>query len=54
MIIQVFSYMIAYIIVNMIMESLEIMVSFPELIRGIRHGTISYSNNIYNLELSRI
>ena len=54
MIIQVFSYMIAYIIMNMIMESIGIMVSFPELIRGIRHGSISYFNNIYNLDLSRI
>ena len=54
MIIPVFSYMIAYIIVNMIMESMRIMVSFPELIRGIRHGSISYFNNIYNLDLSRI
>jgi hypothetical protein len=54
MIIQVFSYMIAYIIVNMIIESIGIMVSFPELIRGIRHGTISYFDNIYNLDLSRI
>ena len=54
MIIQVFSYMIAYIIMNMIMESMRIMVSFPELIRGIRHGTISYFNNIYNLDVSKI
>ena len=54
MIIQVFSYMIAYIIMNMIMESIGIMVSFPELIRGIRHGTISYFNNIYNLDVSKI
>ena len=54
MIIQAFSYMIAYIIVNMIMESIGIMVSFPELIRGIRHGSISYFNNIYHLDLFRI
>ena len=54
MIIQVFSYMIAYIIVNMIMESIGIMVSFPEIIRGIRHGFIRYFNNIYHLDLSRI
>ena len=54
MIIQVFSYMIAYIIVNMIMESAGIMVSFPEIIRGIRHGFIRYFNNIYHLDLSRI
>ena len=54
MIIQVFSYMIAYIIVNMIMESIGILLSFPEIIRGIRHGSISYFNNIYNLNLSRI
>ena len=54
MIIQVFSYMIAYIIVNMIMESMGIMVSFPELIGGIRHGSIRYFNNIYNLDLSKI
>ena len=54
MIIQVFSYMIAYIIVNMIMESIGIMVSFPEIIRGIRHGFIRYFNNIYHLDLSSI
>ena len=54
MIIQAFSYMIAYIIVNMIMESIGIMVSFPEIIRGIRHGSISYFNNIYHLDLSMI
>ncbi len=54
MIIQAFSYMIAYIIVNMIMESIGIMISFPELIRGIRHGTIRYFNNIYNINLSKI
>ena len=54
MIIQAFSYMIAYIIVNMIMESIGILLSFPEIIRGIRHGSISYFNNIYNLNLSRI
>ena len=40
MIIQIFSYMIAYIIVNMIIESMGIMVSFPEIVRGIRHGFI--------------
>ena len=34
MIIQAFSYMIAYIIVNMIMESVGILLSFPEIIRG--------------------
>ena len=54
MIIQIFSYMIAYIIVNMIMESIGIMVSFPEIIRGIRHGFIRYFNNIYHLDLSKI
>ena len=54
MIIQVFSYMTAYIVVNMIMESMGIMVSFPEIIRGIRHGNIKYFNNIYNLDLSKI
>ena len=54
MIIQIFSYITEYIIVNMIMESIGIMVSFPELIRGIRHGNISYFNNIYNLDLSKI
>ena len=54
MIIQIFSYMIAYIIVNMIMESMGIMVSFPEIIRGIRHGSISYFNNTCHLDLSRI
>ena len=54
MIIQVFSYMIAYIIVNMIMESIGIIVSFPEIIRGIRHGFIRYFNNIYHLDLFRI
>ncbi len=53
-IIQVFSYMIAYIIVNMIMESTNIMVSFPEIVRGIRHGNIRYFNNIYNINLPRI
>ena len=54
MITQIFSYMIAYIIVNMIMESIGIMVSFPEIIRGIRHWFIRYFNNIYHLDLSRI
>ncbi len=54
MIIQVFSYMTAYIIMNMIMESIGIMVSLPELIRGIRHGNIRYFNNIYNLDLLKI
>ena len=54
MIIQVFSYMITYIIVNMIMESIGIMLSFPEIIRGIRHGFISSFNNIYNIDLSKI
>ena len=54
MIIQVFSYMIAYIIVNMIMESIGIIVSFPEIIRGIRHGNIRYFNNIYSIDLSKI
>ena len=54
MIIQIFSYMIAYIIVNMIMESIDIMFSFPEIIRGIRHGSIRYFNNIYNIDLSKI
>jgi hypothetical protein len=54
MIIQVFSYMTAYIVVNMIMESMGIMVSFPEIIRGIRHGNIRYFNNIYNINLSKI
>ena len=54
MIIQIFSYMIAYIIVNMIIESMGIMVSFPEIVRGIRHGSIRYFNNIYNLDLSKI
>lgn len=54
MIIQAFSYMIAYIIVNMIMESIGILLSFPEIIRGIRQGSISYFNNIYYLDLSRI
>ena len=53
-IIQIFSYMIAYIIVNKIMESIGIMISFPEIIRGIRHGFIRYFNNIYHLNLSRI
>ena len=47
MIIQAFSYMIAYIIVNMIMESMGIMVSFPEIISGIRHGSISYFNQCH-------
>ncbi len=46
--------MIAYIVVNMIMELIGIMVSFPEIIRGIRHGYISYFNNIYNINLSKI
>ncbi len=54
MIIHVFSYMIEYIIVNIIMESINIMVSFPELVRVIRHGNIKYSNNIYNINLPRI
>ena len=27
--------------------------ALPEIIRGIRHGIIIYSNNIYNLDLSR-
>ncbi|KJE48517.1 MULTISPECIES: hypothetical protein [unclassified Acidiplasma] len=36
MIIQIFSYMIAYIIVNMIIEAIGIMISFPEIIRDIR------------------
>ena len=35
MIIQIFSYMIAYIIVNMIIEAIGIMISFPEIIRDI-------------------
>ena len=51
MIIQVFSYMIAYIIVNMIMESIGIMVSFPEIIRGIGHIPIIYFNNICNFNI---
>ena len=50
MIIQVFS----YIIVNMIMESIGILLSFPEIIRGIRHGNIRYFNNIYSIDLSKI
>ena len=54
MIIQIFSYMIAYIIVNMIIESMGIMVSFPEIVRGIMHGFIRYFNNICNLDLSKI
>ena len=54
MVIQIFSYMIEYIIVNMIMESIGIMISFPEIIRGIRHGYIKYFNNIYNIDLSKI
>jgi len=54
MIIQIFSYIMAYIVMNMIMESIGIMISFPEIIRGIRHGYISYFNNIYNLDLSEI
>ncbi len=54
MIIQVFSYMTAYIIMNMIMESIGILLSFPEIIRGIRHGNIKYFNNIYNIDLSKI
>ena len=54
MIIQVFSYMIAYIIVNMIMKSIGIMISFPGIIMGIRHGFIRYFNNIYHFDLSRI
>ncbi len=40
MIIQIFSYMIIYIIVNMIMESMGIIASFSEIIRGIRYGFI--------------
>ena len=54
MIIQIFSYMTAYIIMNMIMESIGIIVSFPEIIRGIRHGNIRYFNNIYSIDLSKI
>ena len=54
MIIQVFSYMIAYIVVNMIMESIGILLSFPEIIRGIRHDSISYFNNICHLDPSKI
>jgi hypothetical protein len=54
MIMQVFSYITAYIIVNMIIESIGILLSFTELTRGIRHGSISYFNNIYNLDVSRI
>ena len=54
MIIQVVSYMILYIMVNMIMESIGIMASFPEIARGIGHGFIRYFNNIYNLDLSKI
>ena len=54
MIIQVFSYMIAYIIVNMIIESMGIIVSFSEIVRGIRHGSIRYFNNICHLNLSKI
>ena len=54
MIIQIFSYMIAYIIVNMIIEAIGIMISFPEIIRDIRHGSIKYFNNIYNIYLSKI
>ena len=53
-IIQAFSYMIAYIIVNMIMESIGILLSFPEIIRGIRHGSISYFNNTCHLDQSKI
>ena len=52
--IRVFSYMIAYIIVNMIMESMGIMISFPEIIRGIRHEFIRYFNNIYNSDMPKI
>ena len=54
MIILVFSYIVAYIVVNMIMESIGIMVSFNEIIRGIRHGSISYLNNIYDLNMSKV
>jgi hypothetical protein len=54
MIIPVFSYMMAYIIVDMMMESICISLSFLEIIKGIRHGTISYFNNIYHLDLYRI
>ena len=45
MIIQAFSYMMAYIIVNMIMESMGIMVSFPEIISGISKSWLSKLNN---------
>ena len=52
--IQAFSYMMASIIVDLIMESMGILFSFPEIIRGIRHGSINYFNDIYHLDLSRI
>ena len=54
MIIQIFSYMIIYIIVNMIMESMGIIASFSEIIRGIRYGFIKYFNNICNIDLSKL
>ena len=45
--------MIAYIIVNITMESIDI-ISLLEIIKGIRHGSIKYFNNIYNIYLSKI
>jgi hypothetical protein len=53
MVIQVFAYMITYIVVNMIMELIGIMGSSPKIIRWIRRGTISYFNNNCHLDLSQ-
>lgn len=54
MIVQVFSHFIAYIIINIIKESIGINISFSEIIRGIRHGNIRYFNNKYSICLSNI
>ncbi|WP_337859875.1 IS4 family transposase [Ferroplasma sp.] len=52
--IQLFSYFIAYIILNMIIDSIGISISFSELIRGIRNKRMYYYNNMIILDLSRI
>lgn len=52
--IQAFSYFIAYIILNMIIDSIGISISFSELMRGIRNGRIFYYNNKEVLDLSKI
>jgi hypothetical protein len=53
-IIQIFSYFIAYIVLKIVIESINIKISITELIRGIRNGKIYYYNNRMELDLSKI